>query len=390
MSLDMAALSPPLTPGSPSSVLMVPPFSPSNSAQNPALGGLATSPMSPSSLSTNSLAGTWSQPNVPALHLPGVSLQASRLRAALNARDISFEDLTRPSEFDGQLMSELTSLSSQALATQARLNAAVAASACGTASSHAGKHRSLGLTVAPTNLDDLFALELATSPRSVVHDSTLLSQMETHTQSHRSIHLQSQMQSRVQSQLSSQAFPHVSAQMQMQLQQTVLDSPLKGASLSQSPTRMSSFSLGSLSRTSASGRVDADREDSVGAHFSPAAVAARAAFEQRDKRSHSSRDLGAGLIWSDWGSPTGKPEWGVQGDDLYKFRKSASFGFRGTEEPDLSWVQKLVKEGPSESDAAPAATMCSGEDTCDGEREGIDNLVIGPWIEKAQLDRMVA
>ncbi|KAF8009705.1 hypothetical protein BT93_J0635 [Corymbia citriodora subsp. variegata] len=63
---------------------------------------------------------------------------------------------------------------------------------------------------------------------------------------------------------------------------------------------------------------------------------------------------------SDWGSPDGKLDWGVQGDELNKLRKSASFGFRNNsmanpnnaappraDEPDVSWVGSLVK------DAAP-------------------------------------
>lgn len=61
---------------------------------------------------------------------------------------------------------------------------------------------------------------------------------------------------------------------------------------------------------------------------------------------------------SDWGSPGGKLDWGVQGDELNKLRKSASFGFRSNfgnsaasmpqsaDEPDVSWVQSLVKDTP--------------------------------------------
>uniref|UniRef100_J3M3M7 Uncharacterized protein n=1 Tax=Oryza brachyantha TaxID=4533 RepID=J3M3M7_ORYBR len=60
---------------------------------------------------------------------------------------------------------------------------------------------------------------------------------------------------------------------------------------------------------------------------------------------------------ADWGSPDGKLDWGVQADELHKFRKSASFAFRGqstmpvttqatpTAEPDVSWVNSLVKDG---------------------------------------------
>lgn len=68
---------------------------------------------------------------------------------------------------------------------------------------------------------------------------------------------------------------------------------------------------------------------------------------------------------SDWGSPDGKLDWGInKKDQLNKLRKSASFGFRSsesggsftapaasrlamTEEPDVSWVQSLVKDGPT-------------------------------------------
>ncbi|KAI3419479.1 uncharacterized protein J3R85_013167 [Psidium guajava] len=57
---------------------------------------------------------------------------------------------------------------------------------------------------------------------------------------------------------------------------------------------------------------------------------------------------------SDWGSPDGKLDWGIQGDELNKLRKSASFGFRNNspnnvappsaDEPDVSWVGSLVKD----------------------------------------------
>ncbi|KAL6594620.1 hypothetical protein ACP70R_048358 [Stipagrostis hirtigluma subsp. patula] len=62
---------------------------------------------------------------------------------------------------------------------------------------------------------------------------------------------------------------------------------------------------------------------------------------------------GTPSMLSDWGSPDGKLDWGVQGDELHKFRKSASFAFRGqsaapvatSAEPDVSWVNSLVKDG---------------------------------------------
>ncbi|KAM7271651.1 hypothetical protein ACFE04_030865 [Oxalis oulophora] len=59
--------------------------------------------------------------------------------------------------------------------------------------------------------------------------------------------------------------------------------------------------------------------------------------------------------FSNWGSPGGKLDWGVQGDELNKLKRSSSFGFRRSlspplpqpprvEEPDVSWVNSLVKD----------------------------------------------
>lgn len=75
-------------------------------------------------------------------------------------------------------------------------------------------------------------------------------------------------------------------------------------------------------------------------------------------RSLSSRDLGPNLgaivgspvhSWSRWGSSNGKPDWGTNTEELGKLRRSSSFelGSNG-EEPDLSWVQSLVKESPTD------------------------------------------
>ncbi|KAL8257471.1 hypothetical protein R6Q59_029512 [Mikania micrantha] len=71
------------------------------------------------------------------------------------------------------------------------------------------------------------------------------------------------------------------------------------------------------------------------------------------QRSQSFIDRGAGAIGgqiSQWGSPDGKPEWGFNGEVANKFRKSASFALRDGlpvnvgQEPDVSWVNTLVKD----------------------------------------------
>ncbi|CAN8253215.1 unnamed protein product [Cochlearia groenlandica] len=69
--------------------------------------------------------------------------------------------------------------------------------------------------------------------------------------------------------------------------------------------------------------------------------------------------------FNDWGSLDGKLDWSVHGDELQKLRESTSFRLRagdvesrlpveetGLEEPDVSWVEPLVKE-PQETRLAP-------------------------------------
>ncbi|KAK4377938.1 hypothetical protein RND71_004234 [Anisodus tanguticus] len=84
---------------------------------------------------------------------------------------------------------------------------------------------------------------------------------------------------------------------------------------------------------------------------------------QRDRqqqfRSLSSRDLGSNIsaivgsppadTWSKLGTTTGKPDWVVNTEEFGRLRQSSSFKLaNNVEEPDLSWVQSLVKESPPE------------------------------------------
>ena len=86
-------------------------------------------------------------------------------------------------------------------------------------------------------------------------------------------------------------------------------------------------------------------------------------------------------------------------DELGKHRRSSSFelGNNG-EEPDLSWVQSLVKESPTdikEKLAIPvssaAATASSSEvSNMNSQIESVDHAVLGAWLEQMQLDHLVA
>ncbi|CAL0334995.1 unnamed protein product [Lupinus luteus] len=100
----------------------------------------------------------------------------------------------------------------------------------------------------------------------------------------------------------------------------------------------------------------------------PSGSAATLAMNSRNvafsKQSQSLIDLSSPMeasIFSGWGSPDGKLDWGIHGEELNKMRKYASFGFRATSgpltlaattvplnvnEPDVSWVHSLVKDGP--------------------------------------------
>ncbi|KAG8363599.1 hypothetical protein BUALT_Bualt19G0039200 [Buddleja alternifolia] len=341
--MDMAAaLS--LLPGSPTSHSVMSP-SAFNQAMSPTANGMSHS------------TAAWPQPNVPTLHLPGSNLQSSRLRSSLSARDIPPEDLNMFQDFDAQQMV----LNDLACFSQPRPNSAMLA--------RSGRSKS---TLTPSNLDELFSAEIASSPRfsdqaaasgvfSPTHKSALLNQF--------------QQQQNILSPINTNVFSPRN-----------VDHPLLQASFGVSSPRMSPRSLETASPMSA--RLSS--------------------FAQREKQqmhSLSSRDLGptrgpnvgspvAG--WSKWGSPTGKADWSVGGDDL---RKSTSFEPNNDgDEPDLSWVQSLVKESPPEMmDKPTVAAHPSGAAAPSGEcnlksnsqTDSIDNSVLGAWLEQMQLDQLV-
>lgn len=136
------------------------------------------------------------------------------------------------------------------------------------------------------------------------------------------------------------------------------------------------------------------------------------AFAQREQhqqlRSLSSRDLGynhnpISAVGSPgnqlWGSPNGKVDWSVNGSELGRLRRSSSFELNNNgEEPDLSWVQSLVKESsPAEMKdkiaAGPVSGVVSnGEAVKSGSQaESVDHsAVLGAWLEQMQLDQLVA
>ncbi|KAL4607014.1 hypothetical protein ACB092_09G144700 [Castanea dentata] len=333
-----------LLPGSPSSVSVMSPSA-------------FTPPMSPSA---NGMSHSgWPQPNVPALHLPGSNFQSSRLRSSLNARDIPAEDFDM--DFDvqqQQLINELSCLSQPSMSSNS-LN-------------RSGRFKSL----TPSNLDDLFSSE-SLSPR--YSDQALASAVFSPT--HKSAVLN-----------------------QFQQQQQSMLSPIN---TSFSPKNVDHPLLQASFGVPSSGRMSPRNVEPISPMSSRMSILA-----QRDKqqqfRSLSSRELGsnsASIVgspvnsWSKWGSSNGKPDWAVSTDELGKHRRSSSFelGNNG-EEPDLSWVQSLVKESPTDikeklatpvSSAAATASSSEGSNM-NSQIESVDHAVLGAWLEQMQLDHLVA
>ncbi|KAK8542269.1 hypothetical protein V6N13_137158 [Hibiscus sabdariffa] len=196
-------------------------------------------------------------------------------------------------------------------------------------------------------------------------------------------------------------------------------SPLKGLSVKsatptqlQSPTELQIHQNMNQLRASYTMNLSSSsvRQPSVFGFDSSSAVAA-AVMNSRSsgfaKRSQSFIDSGAmagraGLTAastsmmpsniSDWSSPDGKLDWGIQGDELNKLRKSASFGFRNNNptttatknmmasdgnEPDVSWVHSLVR------DVAPTGDELQ-------RRYGLGRGVreaLPPWMEQMYIEQ---
>ncbi|XP_028774448.1 zinc finger CCCH domain-containing protein 30-like [Neltuma alba] len=336
-----------LLPGSPSSMSVISP-SP------------FTSPMSPSANGMPYSSAAWSQANVPSLHLPGSNLHCSHLRSSHNARDIPVEDLDLLSEYEvqqQQLLNELSCLPQQPMNSNS-MNQPVRMK-----------------TLTHSNLDDLFSAENS-SPRFA--DPAMASSVYSPT--------------------------HKSAVLNQFQQQQSLLSPVNTKFPSKNadhPLLQTSFAVQS------SGRMSPRKVEPISPMSSRISMLA-----QREKlqqfRSLSSRELGSSSAaavagssinsWSNWGSPNGKLDWAVSTDDMGKFHRSSSFelGHNG-EEPDLSWVQSLVKEPPGEikEPAASVPGMAVAGTSADGSNvsaqiEPVDHAVLGAWLEQMQLDHLVA
>lgn len=93
---------------------------------------------------------------------------------------------------------------------------------------------------------------------------------------------------------------------------------------------------------------------------------------------------------SDWSSPDGKLDWGFNGEDASKLKKSASFGFRGgnggtatamrasLEEPDVGWVNSVVKDVPPHG-----GRMRGGQQ----QHGGVHEMMMPHWIDQMYIEQ---
>ncbi|KAL6643636.1 hypothetical protein ACP70R_018402 [Stipagrostis hirtigluma subsp. patula] len=282
--------------------------------------------------SGSGVAGAWPQPSVPSLCLPG------------SAGNLHLSRLR-------------TSLSARNMAVDELL---AAADYDGLVGSPASVRSARGKALVPSNLDDLFSAEMA---------GTAASHSPRYTD-----------------QGGAPFSPTRKAAMlnQFQQQQSLLSPRATAAALPPEPVSpMSSRLL--------------------------AALAQREKMQQQTLRSMSSRDLGSsasilvgspvGSSWSKWGLPSGTPDWGTDDEELGRLKRSSSFELRSGangDEPDVSWVNTLVKEPTPEKPSINGTTtmesvgilgQSASHEGIGGEEDAAG--VIGSWLEQLQLDEMV-
>ncbi|XP_019459869.1 PREDICTED: zinc finger CCCH domain-containing protein 29-like [Lupinus angustifolius] len=310
---------------------------------------VSTPPMSTLAASSPKSGNMWQ--NQTNLNLSSLQLPSSQLKAALSARDLDFEmellGLGSPShacqqQQQQQLIEEIARISSPSF------------------------RRRMG-DLHPTNLDELLASA----------DASTLSQLHG---------------------LSVQ--PSTSTQMQtlntLQTRQNMnhLRASYPSNNMPSSPVYKSSpYGFDSSAAVAA---ATMNSRSAAFARRSQSFIDRGAAANHLGLSSPSSPSCRQSSALSDWGSPTGKLDWGVNEDELSKLRKSASFGFRNNGvsspmaqselvEPDVPWVHSLVRD---RSERFGAEKKQQQQQQYDLSKE-----MLPPWVEQLyieQQEQMVA
>lgn len=336
------------------------------------LPGSPSSMMSPMAFNQQPMSPTgngfpWpQQQNVPPpLNLAGSNLQSSRLRSSFSARDILPEEMNMFPELEGQqqqLMNDLSCLSRP----RPGLN-----------------HLGLSKMLSPSNLDELFSAEMS-SPR-YSDQQTVFS-----PSSHRSAAL-AQFQQQQQNMLSPINTNGFSSPKNIVVDHASLFQASYAVS---SPRSMSPRSMDPISPMSSRLSAFAAQRENL--------------QQQQQLRSPvnntSNNNNNNSMLMSKWGSPSGKVDWSVTEAELGRMQRMPSCKNEdggGGGEPDLSWVQTLVKESPPPEmkeklvaavpNSGGTVTSSSGgesmKSTNNNQNESIDHSVLGAWLEQMQLDQ---
>lgn len=311
----------------------------------------STPPMSPSTVSSSPKSSTLWQNKVN-LTLPSLQLTGSRLKSALSARDLELElellELENQLITQKQLLDEMSSLASPSCWSK-----------------DFGRIGELK----PTNLDDMFGSL----------DPSMLSQLQGLSLKAAATQLQStQLQSPTGLQMR-QNMNQLRATYQPKT--TVTSSPARKTPSYGFDSSAAVAAAVMNSRSSAFAKRSQSFIDRGGvSHRTPGFSAA----------SNSATLMSSNL--SDWSSPDGKLDWGIQGDELNKLKKSASFGFRtssaatataasmvSAQEPDVSWVNSLVKDVPSVSSGLFGSQQQS-------YGRGVHEK-LPPWVEQLYIEQ---
>lgn len=338
----------------------------------PSTGSAIPSPRSMSSASPDAItvgspsgmsSGMWQNSlTPPVLQLPG-----SRLRSSFNARDLGF-DFDFDFDMVGMCKDELSQLPE--LSKLSGASALTAAAALSGSGSRSGKFNS----IAPTNLDEFFGS---------IDSPSALSQL----QAMKSAQFQSP---------NSSAAAQFRSTLNQQLQ-SGYSSPVRTPTVSTGLDPSLSMAAAMMnSRTSAFAKRSQSFSERALMNRYPGLGTAAAATMTTTTTSPSTVNM-----LSDWGSPSGKLDWGIQGEELQKMRRSATFAIRGNgnsgtapatmepvDEPDVSWVQSLVKDGPaagwSSSNHHQQYRLSSGG--APGDFRTAD-MMLSPWSEQLFMEQ---
>ncbi|KAK7300939.1 hypothetical protein RJT34_11792 [Clitoria ternatea] len=346
--LEMGSVSP-IALGSPS--VLMPPTS--------------TPPLTPSGASSPISGAMWSQSNI---SVPTLQLPKSRLKTASTARDIDLDielfGLETHRRRQQLMMDEIPGLSSPSNWQNSMPNSPSYPVSLG---DHAGELTRLS-GVKPTNLEDIFG-SLDPSILSNFHGISF-----------------------------DVAGDQLQSPTGIQMRQNVNQ-------------HMGNYSSG-LSTSNMIGsrsfRIDPAR-DAAAVSLNPRAAAfskrSQSFIERSVVNRHSELPSPASSVaskastFSNWGSPDGKLDWAINGEELNKLRKSASFGFRSNnnplsmaattmqanvDEPDVSWVHSLVKDAPQ-----PESGPFSSEDLQKQLQCHLNNGTdaIPAWLEQLYLEQ---